>query len=203
MGLLKTSFEYLLEWFPDYDYHKCVDPVRLDYGRSDNLVGHQQRAFVIFWCLEGAKNGGIGIDMGCGSVVDPFCLGVDKYGRGERDEYGGECKPHMVLRADKPLPFEDNSFDFLVANHALEHMQDTVWTVREWVRIVKPNGILAFVLPDAKYGGADKDADHKAEYTTEQFKKEVLSEVEKLVDVVEFDTFKNNFSFNVVLRKKK
>lgn len=203
----KTGFEYLLQWFPDYDYHKLapgVDPARLDFRHPENIVGYQQRAFIVHWCLKGAENGGIGLDVGCGSVVDPYCLGIDRYGRGEKDDYGGECKPHMVLRADKPLPFEPNSFGFLVANHALEHCYDTFWTLKEWLRIVKPNGIIALVLPDAKYGGADQDPNHKASFSAQEFKTQILEPLveEGITEIIEFDTFKNNFSFNVVLKKK-
>lgn len=202
---MKTGHEYLLDYFPNYDYHKLVpniDPVRLDYRRADNIVGFQQRCFILYWCLKGAENGGIGVDMGCGSVVDPYCLGIDKYGRGEKDDYGGECKPHIVLRADKPLPFESGSFDFLVSNHSLEHMSDTEWTLREWIRIVKPRGILAIIMPDATYGSTGDEHHHAVSWTAEDFKKEVLDDLKDLVEIIEFNTLSNNFSMNCVLKKK-
>lgn len=201
-------YDYLLEFFPDYDYHKCTQPERLDYRRRDNLAGHQQRAFCVYWSLKGAEKGGVGVDMGCGEVIHPFCLGVDKYMGDSHPDYPSSTKanyhPHMVLRADKPLPFTDGCFDFLISHHSLEHMQDTEWTLREWLRVVKPNGVLALVLPDAAYGGADNDRDHKASYSAEQFKKEVLDPLveEGLIKIVEWNTFNNNFSMNAVLKKR-
>lgn len=202
---MKTGHEYLLAYFPNYDYHtvgKGIDPIRLDYRRADNIVGYQQRSFIVYWCLKGSENGEIGVDMGCGSVVDPYCFGVDKFGRGEKNCYEGECKPHLKSRADKPLPFETGSFAFLVSYHSLEHMMDVPWTLKEWIRIVKSKGYLAIIMPDEKFEGVKSDPDHKVSYSAESFKEEVLSQIEDLVEIVEFDTFKNNFSFNVVLRKK-
>lgn len=204
-------FEYILEFFPDYDYHKLkegLDTARLDYGRVDNLVGHQQRAFIVYWALKGASQGGIGVDMGCGEIIHPFCLGIDKYAGDSHPDYPSPTKanyhPHMVWRADKPLPFTDGCFDFLVSHHSLEHMQDVEWTLREWIRIVKKDGILAIVMPDAKFGGADDDKSHKASFTSEQFKAEILDPLveEKLIEIVEWNTFNNNFSMNVVLKKR-
>ena len=207
---MKTGHEYLLEWFPNYDYHnlaKGVDSARLDYRRLDNLVGYQQRCFAVYWALKGAEKGGIGIDIGCGEVIHPFCFGVDKYCGDSHPDYPSSHKanyrPHMVLRGDKPLPFESDTFAFLISHHSLEHMVDASWTLREWVRIVKPNGILAIVMPDRTFGEPD-DADHKRVFTAEEFETEVLDSLvsEGLVEIVELDTLRNKFSFNVVLRKK-
>lgn len=206
------KWEYLLEFFPDFDYHKVkdgIDPERIKYNRPDNLTGHQQRAFIMYWCLKGASEGGIGISMGCGEVIEPFCLGIDKYCGREHPDYPvseghrlANYHPHMVLRADKPLPFTSDCFDFLVSCHSLEHMEDIVWSLREWIRIVKPEGILAIVMPDGKYEGVGLDRDHKTYYSSEQFREEVLKEVEDLVEIVEFDIFQNGHSFNVVLKKR-
>lgn len=200
-------YDYLLAFFPGYDYHKCLQPERLDYRRPDNLTGHQQRCFCVYWCLKCADKGGIGVDMGCGEIIHPFCFGVDKYCGDSHPDYPSPVKanyhPHLVARADKPLPFTDNCFDWLVSHHSLEHMIDTAWTLREWVRIVKHGGLLALVLPDAKYGIAS-DKDHQVDYAAETFKTEVLDPFveEGLVTIEEFDNLQNFFSFNVVLRKK-
>lgn len=199
----KPSYEYLLEWFPLYDYHRCREPERLEYTRTDNITGHQQRCFAVYWALKCAEKGGVGIDMGCGQAISPFCIGVDKYSGDDHPDYGGAYHPHLELRADKPLPFTDGCFDFLISHHSLEHMNDAEWTLREWIRIVKPNGILAIVMPDGKYPGTDNDKDHKRVYTAEEFKEEVLDSLvgESLVKVIEYDTFDNCFSFNCVLKK--
>lgn len=45
------------------------------------------------------------------------------------------------------LTYPDNSFDRLIATHVLEHLPNPVNVLREWDRIVRPNGIISIVLP--------------------------------------------------------
>lgn len=52
--------------------------------------------------------------------------------------------------ASKKLPFNDNTFDRIYASHILEHIPwyKTVTTLQEWVRILKPGGIIDIWVPD-------------------------------------------------------
>lgn len=45
------------------------------------------------------------------------------------------------------LPFEDNSFDRLIATHVLEHVPMPHEALEEWVRVLKPGGVLSLILP--------------------------------------------------------
>lgn len=45
------------------------------------------------------------------------------------------------------LTFEDQSFDRVIAAHVLEHLINPTDALREWVRVLKPNGVLSLVLP--------------------------------------------------------
>lgn len=47
------------------------------------------------------------------------------------------------------LPFRDRSFDALVANHSLEHMDDLTEVLREISRVMRPGGSLYVAVPDA------------------------------------------------------
>ena len=38
------------------------------------------------------------------------------------------------------LPFEDNTFDFILCNHVLEHIEDDVKDINELYRVMKPGG---------------------------------------------------------------
>jgi ubiquinone/menaquinone biosynthesis C-methylase UbiE len=45
------------------------------------------------------------------------------------------------------LSFPDNSFDRVIAAHVLEHLANPHEVLREWVRVLKPDGTLSLVLP--------------------------------------------------------
>jgi SAM-dependent methyltransferase len=55
-----------------------------------------------------------------------------------------------VLDCTKKLPFKDNCFDQIYASHVLEHVHWNLVenTLIEWVRILKPGGVLEIWVPD-------------------------------------------------------
>jgi len=48
-----------------------------------------------------------------------------------------------------PLPFEDDTFDLVYSSHVLEHFtrEQTQPVINEWVRVLKPGGILRLSVP--------------------------------------------------------
>lgn len=52
-----------------------------------------------------------------------------------------------------PLDYPDNSADEIYASHILEHFghNEVFNVVKEWVRVLKPNGILKIAVPDFEY----------------------------------------------------
>ena len=45
------------------------------------------------------------------------------------------------------LPFDDNSFDVVFCNHVLEHISDDTKAMQELYRVLKPNGMGVFQIP--------------------------------------------------------
>lgn len=45
------------------------------------------------------------------------------------------------------LPFEDNSFDFILCNHVLEHIPDDTKAMKELYRILQPGGTAILQIP--------------------------------------------------------
>lgn len=45
------------------------------------------------------------------------------------------------------LPFDDGSFDRVIATHVLEHVPFPHLAIAEWVRVLKPGGVLSVILP--------------------------------------------------------
>ena len=42
----------------------------------------------------------------------------------------------------------DNTFDFAVSSHSLEHMVDVNIALRNWIRVIKPGGYLVIAVPE-------------------------------------------------------
>ncbi len=45
------------------------------------------------------------------------------------------------------LPFDSDTFDRLIATHVLEHVPAPHRALEEWVRVLKPGGVLSLILP--------------------------------------------------------
>jgi SAM-dependent methyltransferase len=51
------------------------------------------------------------------------------------------------LAVAEALPFPDNAFDFVFSSHVWEHLQDRAVAVNEVVRVLRPGGYFACVVP--------------------------------------------------------
>lgn len=65
--------------------------------------------------------------------------------------FPGSRYPDIVSDCTNFTTVADNTFDFVVANHVLEHVTDPIGAVTEWHRILKDGGILFLGLPDKRY----------------------------------------------------
>ena len=59
----------------------------------------------------------------------------------------------VILDIDKSglSVFEDNSQDFVIINHVLEHLFDPVFAIRECFRVLKRGGTLVASVPDKRF----------------------------------------------------
>lgn len=53
----------------------------------------------------------------------------------------------FISEASKLKDVPDNSYDFLVASHCLEHCANPIGTVKEWLRVLENSGIILLILP--------------------------------------------------------
>lgn len=85
--------------------------------------------------------GGKGADIGCGENDDrrfPDAIAVD---------IDPKCSPDMIMDGNN-LTFENESLDYLVSFHCLEHHIEPLKVLKEWKRVVKKDGILGIAIPD-------------------------------------------------------
>ena len=107
-----------------------------EVGWQEGSKHTQQKKLLSKYCK------GIGLDIGCGKIkISPNAIGVDLFPEGDVD---------VVASGDDLWMFKDNSLDFVVASHSLEHFPDTKRTLKEWDRVLKPGGVIAFIVPDGE-----------------------------------------------------
>jgi SAM-dependent methyltransferase len=104
---------------------------------------------------------GSGIDIGCGNDVLRIKSGSVR---------GWDVKDGD---ANKMAGVPDATYDFVYSSHCLEHMVDVAIALGNWVRILKPGGILYTVVPDVclyeKFTWPSKfNGDHKASFSLDR-----------------------------------
>lgn len=55
--------------------------------------------------------------------------------------------PEIIFADATQLPFKDEEFDIVVANHVLEHIPDDYKAMREFYRVLKKNGVAVLQVP--------------------------------------------------------
>lgn len=73
-----------------------------------------------------------------------------------KNEYR-ELNPDFFLRVDRIdngetlATFSDESLDFVINSHMIEHTEDPISTLNNWFRVLRPGGILYLIVPDMRY----------------------------------------------------
>jgi 2-polyprenyl-3-methyl-5-hydroxy-6-metoxy-1,4-benzoquinol methylase len=91
------------------------------------------------------------LEVGCGRGHLTQALadrGIDVVGIDANPQAARVAAPGLVrhMRAED-LEFDDGTFDFVVAVHAIEHIPELEMALAEMSRVLKPNGRAVFVYP--------------------------------------------------------
>ena len=68
----------------------------------------------------------------------------------------GEALPVDIEAPGDKLPLKDNSVDFVISSHVIEHFPDPIKALKEWHRVVRPGGYIYVTAPH-KERTFDKD----------------------------------------------
>lgn len=103
------------------------------------------------------------LDFGCGQAKTPGSVGMDLF--------PGDGVDVVHDFNVFPYPFEADTFDEIVCNSSLEHVDDFIRTVVELHRISKPGALLKVSAPHFSGPDAYRDPTHKTffAYTTFDF----------------------------------
>lgn len=63
---------------------------------------------------------------------------------------------YIVDNGERLYTFPTKSQDFVINSHVLEHCQDTIGSLKNWIRVLKPGGYLWMAIPE-KTQTFDKD----------------------------------------------
>ena len=63
----------------------------------------------------------------------------------------------------------DNSEDFVIANHMIEHCEDPIGTMRHMLRVLKVGGIFFMTLPDKRFTFDEKRQVHSFEHVKRDY----------------------------------
>jgi predicted SAM-dependent methyltransferase len=83
------------------------------------------------------------LNIGCGSVYLEGWINIDIESE--------TADLHHDMRT--PLPYHDNSVDFIYNEHFIEHLtaEEGVRVMKEFHRVLKPEGVLRIATPDLRY----------------------------------------------------
>lgn len=85
----------------------------------------------------------------------PHCLNVDYTAEPTVFSKGSEILCNEVMKVDivangDDLPFKDETLDYVISSHVIEHFFDPVKTIKEWLRVVKKGGYIFIIAPTKK-----------------------------------------------------
>lgn len=118
------------------------------------------------------------LDLGCGrgEFLRGFIrCGLNGYGVDQSAIAKSLCPEAEILQSDlenKPLPYNDNTFDIVFSKSVLEHFYFPEKLVMEVYRIVKPNGLVITMVPDweSVYKTFYEDYTHRTPFTVNSLK---------------------------------
>jgi len=88
---------------------------------------------------------GVGLEIGCGSrTISPTNRTVLSDAFSSHGVQGSIAK--VFFKGDK-IPYESETFQFVLSEHVLEHIANPIKALKEWIRVLKKGGVIICFLP--------------------------------------------------------
>lgn len=137
--------------------------VYFEYLMRRSFFGDLYRRYVLYPKLNLHLKGRV-LDVGCG-IGDMLSYRKNTVGLDVNPLNVDFCKKRQleayVMKPDV-IPFKDETFDSVLLDNVLEHIEKPSLLFKEIRRVLKPNGILLIGVPGIK--GYQSDDDHKVYY---------------------------------------
>lgn len=152
------------------------------------LLSYSQQYTLLPYCK------GEGAEIGCAKKkCHPYSMGVD-------------INPHshaVIIAPGDKMPFKNDQLDYVVSSHCIEHIPDREGAIKEWVRVLKPNGVCAFITPDIENWGPQfyEDPTHVSPYTLDEVQAK-FSPFFNITTLVRFEYVRARKNILFVGRKK-
>ena len=59
--------------------------------------------------------------------------------------------PNIIDNGELLLSIKDNKYDFLIANHMIEHTENVFKTIQNHLRVIRKGGLLYYAVPDKRF----------------------------------------------------
>lgn len=194
--------EDVQKYFPNFDYHNCTEPERINFSLKDNLVGMSQEAFIYFWLLKTMQenpDGYSAVDIGCGQNIHFSCIGINDYAGDSHPVYkSGIYRPQITSLAENIVCLNENTFSVVVASHIIEHVNEPIIAFRKWCKLLRRGGRIVVLFPDARYEFKKWDSSHVNFFSPDDFERQIISTTKDLISTECFDDLFNCFSVSFV-----
>lgn len=150
---------------------------------AERISSHEQSDHVIFqrhlvaYHQAAQRISGQVLEVGCGegygiSLLAPHATNyhaIDKYATNV-DHYAAQFSHVSFAQVSvPPLPFADNSFDYVVTFQVIEHIEDDRVLVAEMMRVLRPGGQLILTTPNIRMS-LTRNPWHVREYTVDELR---------------------------------
>jgi SAM-dependent methyltransferase len=88
---------------------------------------------------------------GCNFSTNTVWEGALKEGDNYNYQDNKEAGYQFICEGNNLEPIQNESYDFLLSSHSLEHFANPLKAVQEWLRKIKKSGTLVLVLPDKRF----------------------------------------------------